>query len=185
MYCLLGLGNPGAQYAATRHNAGFRVLDLLAARHGVRLRSRLYARTGEGKIGGQAVVLAQPLTFMNESGAAAVRLLKRYELTPRDLLVIYDDLDLDLGRIRLRPSGSPGTHNGIRNIVARLGTEDFPRLRLGIGPKPPGAAAVDWVLAPFRRGEEQAVEEMLARAAEAVEYCMQEGVETAMNRYNG
>ena len=185
MYCLLGLGNPGAQYAATRHNAGFRLVDLLAARHGVRLRSRLYARTGEGRIAGQPVVLAQPLTFMNESGAAALRLLQRYQLTPQDLLVLSDDLDLDLGRIRLRPGGSPGTHNGMRNIVQRLGTEDFPRLRLGMGPKPPAAEAVDWVLSPFRRGEEKALEEMLTRAADAVEAFLQEGLEPAMNRYNG
>ncbi len=184
MYCLLGLGNPGQEYAETRHNAGYRVIDRLAAQHGVRLRSRLYARTGQGEIAGQPVVLAQPLTFMNESGAAAVRLLARYHLTPQELLVIYDDLDLDLGRIRLRREGSPGTHNGMRNLVQRLGTEGFPRLRLGIGPKPPTADAVKWVLSPFRRGEEQAVEEMLGRAVEAVECFLSEGLEVAMNRYN-
>jgi PTH1 family peptidyl-tRNA hydrolase len=185
MHCLLGLGNPGKEYAETRHNAGFRVIDLLAAKHGVCLRSRLYARTGQGQIAGHAVVLAEPLTYMNESGGAAVRLLKRYQLTPQDLLVIYDDLDLDLGRIRLRREGSPGTHNGMRNLVQRLGTEDFPRLRLGIGPRPPGADPVKWVLSPFRRGEEKAVEEMLGRAVEAVECFLAEGLDAAMNRYNG
>ena len=185
MYCLLGLGNPGKEYAETRHNAGFRVIDRLAARAAVRLRSRLYARTGEGRIAEQPVVLAQPLTYMNESGGAAVRLLKRYDVTPRDLLVIYDDLDLDLGRLRLRGDGSPGTHNGMRNIVQRLGTDDFPRLRLGIGPKPPGADAVKWVLSAFRRSEEKVVEEMLARAGEAVVCLVREGLDVAMNRYNG
>ena len=185
MYCLLGLGNPGAEYAPTRHNAGFRVIDLLGAKYRVRLRSRLYARTGEGLVAGEKVVLAQPLTYMNESGGAAVRLLKRYDLTPQNLLVIYDDLDLDLGRLRLRRDGSSGTHNGMRDLVQRLGTEDFPRLRVGIGPKPPGADAVEWVLSPFRRGEERAVEETLARAVEAVECFLHEGLEVAMNRYNG
>ncbi len=185
MYCLLGLGNPGKEYAATRHNTGFRVTNLLAARHGVRLRSRLYARTGEGWIAGQPVILAQPLTYMNEAGGAAVRLLKRHDLTPQGLLVIYDDLDLDLGRLRLRGEGSPGTHNGMRNIVQRLGTEDLPRLRVGIGPKPPGADAAKWVLSPFRKGEGKTVEEVLVRAAEAVECFLQEGLEVAMNRYNG
>lgn len=184
MYCLLGLGNPGREYADTRHNAGYRLIDLLAAQHGIRLRSRLYARTGQGQIAGQPVVLAQPLTYMNASGGAAVRLLARHRLTPQDLLVIYDDLDLDLGRIRLRREGSPGTHNGMRNIVQRLGTENFPRLRLGIGPKPPHADAVKWVLSPFPRSDQPIVEEMLSRAVEAVECFLREGLEIAMNRYN-
>ncbi|HEY3398689.1 MAG TPA: aminoacyl-tRNA hydrolase [Armatimonadota bacterium] len=184
MYCLLGLGNPGKEYAATRHNVGWRVVDLLAERHGIRLRAQYNARLGSGQIAGQPVALAQPLTFMNESGAAAARLMQRFELTPPDLVVIYDDLDLDLGRLRVRGSGSPGTHNGVRSVASRLGSRDFPRVRLGIGPRPASVDAADFVLSSFRRGEEKTVEEMIARAAEAVECLVSEGVEKAMNRYN-
>jgi PTH1 family peptidyl-tRNA hydrolase len=184
MRCILGLGNPGREYAETRHNLGFRVVDLLAQRHRIRLRARFYSRWGRGTIAGQPVVLAQPLTFMNASGSAARRLLERFSLAPSDLLVIYDDLDLELGRLRLRRRGSAGTHKGMRSVVECLGTEDFPRLRLGIGPLPPGADAVAFVLSPFRGEEQPRVEEMLARAAESVEFWLQEGIEAAMNRYN-
>lgn len=184
MRCILGLGNPGREYAETRHNLGFRVVDLLAQRHSIRLRARFHSRWGQGTIAGQPVVLAQPLTFMNASGSAARRLLERFSLTPQDLFVIYDDLDLQLGRLRVRRRGSAGTHKGMRSVVESLGTEDFPRLRLGIGPLPPEADAVAFVLSPFRREEQPLVEEMLDRAAESVECWLREGIEAAMNRYN-
>jgi peptidyl-tRNA hydrolase, PTH1 family len=184
MRCLIGLGNPGAEYAETRHNLGFRVIALLAERYKVRLRGRDWARFGQGQIAGQPVALAQPLTFMNDSGHAARRLLQRYRLQPKDLLVVYDDLDLDLGRIRFRPSGSPGTHNGARSVAEIVG-QDFPRLRLGMGPMPPRVDAVRFVLSPFKDDEKPVVEEMIVRAAEALEYVMAEGFPAAMNRYNG
>ena len=186
MRALLGLGNPGAQYAATRHNVGFRVVELLARGHGLRLRAPLLQplRLAQGQIRGQPVVLAQPLTYMNNSGAAARRLLQRFSLKPADLLVIYDDLDLELGRVRLRGRGSPGTHNGMRSLVAELGTQDLPRLRLGTGPLPERTSARSFVLAPFTAEQALEVEAMLNRAAEAAECWLREGVETTMNRYN-
>jgi peptidyl-tRNA hydrolase, PTH1 family len=183
MRCLIGLGNPGPEYAETRHNLGWRVIALLAERHKVRLRGRDYARFGQGRFGDAQVVLAQPLTFMNDSGHAARRLLQRYRLAPADLLVIYDDLDLDLGRMRLRPAGSPGTHNGARSVAQAVGQE-FPRLRLGIGPLPPRTDPVSFVLAPFPESDRPVVDEMIARAADAVEFVIAEGMEPAMNRYN-
>lgn len=184
MRCLLGLGNPGREYAETRHNLGFAAIAQLAEKYGIRLRGRFAARAGRGEMAGQRVVLAQPLTFMNNSGAAARRLVRRYALTPQDLLVIYDDLDLDRGRLRLRGQGSAGTHKGMRSVVAALGTEQFPRLRLGIGPLPPGTDAVSFVLSRFRPHERQSVQIMMAQVAEAVECLLSEGLEAAMNRYN-
>ncbi len=184
MRCLIGLGNPGAKYAETRHNLGFETVARLAQKHGIRLRGRFAARAGRGEVAGQRVVVAQPLTFMNNSGAAARRLVRRYSLTPQDLLVIYDDLDLDLGRLRLRGQGSAGTHKGIRSVLAALETEDVPRLRLGIGPLPPRADAVSFVLSPFRPYEQQSVQIMMAQAVEAVECFLSEGLEAAMNRFN-
>jgi PTH1 family peptidyl-tRNA hydrolase len=184
MRCLIGLGNPGPEYAETRHNLGFRVIALLAERHRVRLRGRDWARFGRGEIHDEPVVLAQPLTFMNHSGHAARRLLARFRLQPEDLLVIYDDLDLDLGRLRLRPSGSPGTHKGVRSVVEEVG-QQFPRLRLGVGPLPERTDAVRFVLSPFTEAERTVVEKMVARAAESVEFLVAEGLEAAMNRFNG
>ena len=183
MRCLIGLGNPGAEYAETRHNLGFRVIALLAERHKIRLRGRDYARFGQGQIAGEPVVLAQPLTFMNDSGHAARRLLQRFRLRPEDLLVLYDDLDLDLGQLRLRPSGSPGTHNGARSLAEQVGP-NFPRLRLGMGPLPPRTDAVHFVLSSFPEAQRPVVEQMLVRAADAVEYFLAEGLEAARNRYN-
>lgn len=183
MRCVIGLGNPGAEYAETRHNLGFRVVAVLAERHKVRLRGRDYARFGQGRVEGEPVVLAQPLTFMNDSGHAARRLVQRFRLTPADLLVVYDDLDLELGRMRLRPSGSPGTHNGARSVAQEVG-QGFPRLRLGIGPLPPRVDPVKFVLAPFPEAEQPLVAEMVTRAAEAVEFLLERGLEAAMNRYN-
>lgn len=184
MYCLLGLGNPGEQYARSRHNLGYRVVEELARRHQIRLRGRFYARMGQGRIAGQPVTLAQPLTFMNNSGYAAQRLLQRYRLAPRDLLVLYDDLDLPLGALRLRPNGSSGTHNGMRSVVEHLGTEAFPRLRLGIGPLPPRTDAARFVLSPFTPAELPAIEAALLRAVEVVEYLLANDLEAAMNEHN-
>jgi len=185
MHGIIGLGNPGPEYGETRHNVGFRVVDLLAERHGIRLRRRrLRSEVGQGEIASQRVLLEKPQTFMNNSGEAAAQVVSYFDLQPQDLLIIYDDLDLELGTLRLRRGGSAGTHKGMRSVVAHLDTDEIPRLRLGIGPLPAEADAVEFVLSAFRGAEIATVEEMLTRAAEAVEYYLTEGIEAAMNKFN-
>jgi len=181
LHCIIGLGNPGPQYAETRHNVGFRVIDLLAQRH--RFPSpqhMLQAVIGEGEIGGAQVLLVKPMTFMNESGRAVARVCAHFDLSPEDLLVIYDDINIDLGMLRLRRAGSSGGHKGMQSIIDYLGTEQIPRLRLGIGRLPPGAEA-----RPFESEEEEAADELILRAFAAVECVLAEGMEAAMRQFNG
>jgi PTH1 family peptidyl-tRNA hydrolase len=183
---VVGLGNPGEEYAKTRHNLGFQVVNLLAQRHGLEWSDkRAKARLAVGPIGGQRVVLAKPFTYMNDSGQAVVGLRQWYKLDlASELLVIYDELDLPFGALRLRMRGSAGTHNGMRSIVRLLGTEEFPRLRIGIGAGPPGRDAARYVLSRFTPEEEQALPGILERAADAVELIAREGFVAAMNRVN-
>ena len=185
MRCIAGLGNPGAEYAVTRHNIGFRVVEVLATRHGITLaRRRLQAMFGRGRLGGLEVVLAQPQTFMNNSGLAVRRLLEYYGLEPEHLLVIADDINLDLGQLRLRRSGSHGGQKGLRSVGQHLGMTDFARLRVGVGRLPAGRDATAFVLSPFRAAEREAAEAAIQRAADAVECAVQEGLEPAMGRFN-
>lgn len=185
MHCIIGLGNPGSEYAETRHNVGFRVVDLLAEQHNIRLRRRrLRSEVGQGNIGSKPVLLVKPQTFMNNSGEAVVKVCDHFDLKPEDLLIVYDDLDLELDRLRLRPAGSPGTHKGLCSIVEYLDTHEFPRLRLGIGPLPPDTDAREFVLSRFEPAEIPTVHQMVVRAAEAVEYYLREGMAAAMNKYN-
>lgn len=181
---ILGLGNPGAEYAETRHNVGFLAADVLARRHGIRLTTRRYSsRLGEGSIAGVDVVIAKPQTYMNCSGDAALSLLARYRVLPGDLIVICDDMNLGLARIRVRACGSAGGHNGLKSIIARIGTDAFPRVRIGVG----GVAPEEWidhVLGEFTREERPRIEEAVALAADAVELLLREGPEAAANRYN-
>lgn len=186
---VVGLGNPGAQYAATRHNAGFRVLDCLAARRDAVWQDDvgLSARVAEIEIDGRPLLLAQPTTFMNRSGESMARVLERWpELMPEsDLLIVCDDLDLRLGRIRLRPAGGSGGHRGLADIFDRLGTKMVPRLRFGIGHPGRAAKVIDWVLQPFDAQEEhELLPVMLDQAADAIEAVSREGVEVAMGRFN-
>jgi PTH1 family peptidyl-tRNA hydrolase len=189
---IVGLGNPGREYAHSRHNVGFWCLNRLARRHGIAFsrRGRL-AAVGEGQLAGQPVILAKPRTFVNLSGRAVSHLLKRCRLSPEQLLVVYDDLDLPLGRVRLRPSGSHGGHRGMRSIVEAVGSQDFPRIRIGIGrPKVAGEPTwepghvVDYVLGPMTAEERRTLDEAVATAGEAILCLLSEGIETAMNRYN-
>jgi PTH1 family peptidyl-tRNA hydrolase len=185
MRCLVGLGNPGAAYAATRHNVGFMVLDALAARHRIDVSKRRHqALLGRGPIGDAEVLLAKPQTFMNDSGLAVRRLLEYYRLEPQHLLVVCDDINLDLGQVRLRRNGSPGGQKGLRSIGQHLGTTDFARLRIGVGRLDVGRDATGFVLAPFRTSEREAAEEAVQRAADAVECALRDGLEAAMGRYN-
>jgi PTH1 family peptidyl-tRNA hydrolase len=182
---IAGLGNPGQQYAANRHNVGFRCLEHLAARFDLAFDKRQKrARVALGAVHGWRVVLAKPRTFMNESGRAVAPLARFYKVQSERLLVVYDDLDLPLGTVRLRPEGGSGGHKGMRSIIEHLGSQDFSRLRIGIG-RPPGRMdPAAYVLQDFSADEEPLLEETLERAVAAIEVWLAEGVEAAMNRYN-
>jgi PTH1 family peptidyl-tRNA hydrolase len=182
---VVGIGNPGRRYEGTRHNAGFVVVDRLAARHGVDLRnSRLYnAETGRGRIAGEKVALAKPRSYVNLSGPVVAKLARDLDAEAEDVLVVCDDLALPVGTIRLREGGSHGGHNGLRSVLGVLGTTEVPRLRLGIGDARGGDAA-DYVLARFGRAEAETMDEVYDRAADCVEAWVREGPVAAMNRYN-
>jgi PTH1 family peptidyl-tRNA hydrolase len=167
---IVGLGNPGGRYHATRHNVGFLVIDALAVAHRMALRKELpTAQYGEGAIGIQRVVLAKPLTYMNVSGAAVAALTTHFSIPPDDLLVIHDDLDLVLGRIKLKTKGGDAGHYGVRSVIEHLGTGHFTRLRIGIGRPPTKEDIVSYVLSPFAREELPLLEETVRMAAERVE----------------
>lgn len=184
MKLVVGLGNPGAQYASTRHNVGFMVLDRLARRSGVEInKKQCNARVALCTLAGHRVCLAKPQTFMNLSGEAVACLVRFYKLSPGDLLVVYDERDLPVGKIRLRERGSAGGHRGLQSIIGMLGTGDVPRLRIGIG-RPAEIEAVDHVLGRFSAEERPLIEEALNRAVEAVEATLAEGMEAAMNKSN-
>ncbi len=185
MRVIVGLGNPGAQYAHTRHNVGFMCVDRVSRLHNIPFSDRRQlAAMGTGCIEGQEVVLAKPRTFMNRSGEAVRYLLQRFSAKPSDLVVIYDDMDLPLGKIRIRPKGSSGGHRGVESIIGATGTQDFARIRVGVG-RPLGTeGAVNHVLARFSREEEPVVQEAIDRVAEAVRVLLKDGIEAAMNRFN-
>lgn len=187
---VLGLGNPGEQYRATRHNVGFRVVEELARRTGVRLDgAECSALTAAFPDPGSpsVVLLAEPQTYMNRSGYSAHCLAERHGLAPADFLVVYDEVNLPLGKLRLRRAGSPAGHRGMASILESLQTDEVPRLRLGVRPEegfPPGADLVDFVLGPFAAEEREAAEAMIARAADACEAWLTQTVEAAMNAFN-
>ena len=182
---IVGLGNPGPKYAANRHNAGFRCVERLGSALGVGFDKRQKrAHVALGDLHGQRVVLAKPQTFMNESGQAVVPLARFYKVPNERLLIIYDDLDLPLGTLRLRPGGGSGGHKGMRSIIEHLGAQDFPRLRVGIG-RPPGRMdPAAYVLQSFSADEELVLQETLERALGAIETWQCEGIEAAMNLWN-
>jgi PTH1 family peptidyl-tRNA hydrolase len=185
---IVGLGNPGPRYRFTRHNVGFRVLEAVAARAGIALGGRRFGgRFGEGALAGEPVGLLAPETFMNRSGTAVAEALASLPVADpaRDLLVVFDDADLPLARLRLRASGSSGGHNGLADVLMQLGSEDVPRLRFGIGRSALPRDTVDFVLEPFAPGEEELLAQALPRAADAVASFVAEGVAAAMNRFNG
>jgi len=181
---VIGLGNPGGRYANTRHNVGFRCVDLLATRHGLRFdRRQADALVATGEMAGQPVVLAKPHTYMNLSGRAVRGLLAQFRLRPDSLIVVYDDLDLPLGRIRIRAVGSAGGHRGVQSIIDALGTNEFRRVRVGIG-RPPAGDSIAYVLQPFARDEEPIAELACAVAADAIACLLVEGVPATMNKFN-
>lgn len=186
MFLIVGLGNPGRQYEHTRHNAGFDVMDALAEKYNISIsESGHKALFGKGMIGGQKVILAKPQTFMNLSGESVAELLHYYKIDPEEeLLVIFDDISLAPGNIRIRKKGSAGGHNGIKNIIAHLGTQEFPRIKVGVGAKPPKMDLADYVLSRFGAEEQKIMDEAFGEAAEAAVMMMTTGAERAMNHYN-
>lgn len=184
---IVGLGNPGREYATTRHNVGWWLLDALAERWGLgRFRADKSTAVAQGRIEPHAVRLIKPLTYMNRSGSALVP-IKRMNAVDlaRDLLVVVDDVALEPGRVRFRPEGSPGGHNGLKSIEAALGTREYARLRIGVGAKPPPMDLADWVLGVPSRGDRQAILDRFPELVDAVTLWLHEGIEAAMNRYNG
>ncbi len=185
MKLVVGLGNPGGKYEGTRHNVGFAAVDLLAKRHGLQWEAAprgIEALVANWRIGG--AILAKPLTFMNLSGGAVVGLLQFYKIELSDMLVIVDEAQLETGRVRIRPEGSAGGHNGLKSAIASLGTSGFPRLRIGVGRGDTRRDLADHVLARFEPEERSVIEDAIARAADAAELFIAEGVSAAMNRYN-
>ena len=185
LWIIVGLGNPGLRYRSSRHNVGFRTLDRLAKASGIALsQRRAKAVLGEGEVAGRRVVLAKPRTFMNRSGDAVRYLLDRFRATPQQILVVYDEMDLPPGRIRIRPSGSAAGHNGLKSIIGSVSTQAFPRLRVGIGKPAPGEDDISFVLGGFSDEDGKLVDEATKRAVEAAFCVVQEGIDQAMNRYN-
>ena len=185
MLIVVGLGNPGTKYTSTRHNVGFRLIDLLAKKTEIRLNDRrAKAVLGQGRIAGQEIVLAKPRTFMNNSGEGIEYLLARFGGRPSDLLVVYDEMALPTGRIRLRASGSHAGHNGIRSIISSVQTDAFPRLRIGVGAPSKGGPSVPHVLGKFSKEEEPLIAQAVQDAVAAVRCLLEESIDVAMNRYN-
>jgi PTH1 family peptidyl-tRNA hydrolase len=182
---VVGLGNPGEEYDKTRHNVGAEVVELLARRHGGKLRKQKErSMTDEVNVGGKRMALAVPLTYMNLSGEAVAPLVRRYGIEPGQLVVIQDEMDFELGRLQVKDGGGLAGHNGLKSIVAHLHTQDFLRVRIGIG-KPPGSRqGADHVLRRFSKAERKEIDVVLEEAADAVELILAEGVEVAMNRVN-
>lgn len=185
-WLVVGLGNPGAKFENTRHNVGFMTADALADRDGSSIRRvKYHALTSEAVIGGQSVLLMKPTTFMNLSGQAVSEAARFYKIPADHILVVSDDVDLPLGKLRIRKSGSAGGHNGLKNIIQLLGTDQFPRLKIGVGGKPhPDYNMADWVLGQFQGQDKKTIDEAVSRAADAVECLLSDGIDRAMNQYN-
>ncbi len=185
MKLILGLGNPGYEYHLTPHNLGFMVADRLAETCGVELRRpEAQALTATTEIEGTEVVLAKPQTYMNLSGLSAKRLLEKYDVAVKDMIVLLDEVDLPLGSLRIRARGSAGGHNGLKSVIGLLQSEEFTRLRMGVGPDHQVEDRVSYVLGRFRKAELETVAEMIDRAVEAVQVILKEGVKKAMDRFN-
>ena len=186
MFIIAGLGNPTREYEGTRHNVGFDVIDRLAARYNIDVDVKKHrALIGKGMIAGQKVILAKPQTYMNLSGESIRSILDYYKVDPEtELIVIYDDISLDVGKLRIRAKGSAGGHNGIKNIIAMTGTQNFMRIKVGVGEKPKGWDLADYVLGRFDTQNRKLVDEAQERACKAVEMILSEGVDAAMNEFN-
>ncbi len=182
---IIGLGNPGSKYALTRHNVGFTVVDRLAKKLSVKVNEPLcHSLISLATYQGEYLILAKPQTYMNDSGRAIKALLEWYEILPEEILVVYDDVELDFGKLRIRKRGNHGGHNGVKSIISQIATVEFPRLRVGIGGAPEGDDLVEYVLSEFEPHEEEIMAEVEERAAEAIICLLTEGIDTAMNKFN-
>lgn len=187
MFVIAGLGNPSSKYEKTRHNVGFDVIDMLAEKYNISIKDRKHkALCGTGIIAGQKVLLVKPQTFMNLSGECLGAIINFYKLDPEtELLVIYDDVSLAPGRLRIRKKGSAGGHNGIKSIISHIGTQNFLRIKVGVGEKPPGWDLADYVLGRFSREDRKQMVEAFERACDAAELMVQGEADQAMNQFNG
>jgi PTH1 family peptidyl-tRNA hydrolase len=186
-YLIIGLGNPGPEYQDTRHNIGFRCVDALAQAHGLKFdqKKKSKARVADGTVVGKRILIAKPQTFMNLSGSSVQGLAAFYQIPPENMIVILDDLDLSLGTLRIRPKGGSGGHNGLTDIIQRLGTQEFPRIRFGIGRPPERMDPAAYVLRRFDQEELPIVTPAVDRVIKTLEVWLTEGIDIAMNRYNG
>ena len=186
IYLIIGLGNPGEKYAHTRHNEGFEVIVRLEAHYGAKLKKKilLQGMTAEVADGEKTIVLCEPTTYMNRSGECVKRLKARFQVPDERMLVIYDDIDLPPGKVRVRKNGGPGTHNGMRSIAEQLGETNFPRIRVGTGDRPAGQDLAAWVLGHYEPEEKAVMEEAFAHAAEAALIWVNEGIDKAMQKGN-
>ncbi len=187
MKIIVGLGNPGSQYARTRHNVGFDVVEILSQKEGIPLKKiRCHSLLGEGNVNGERCVLVQPQTFMNLSGQAVADLISWYKCAPEEIMVIHDDIDLPFGQVRVRARGGAGTHNGMRNIIYLTGSEGFPRIRVGVGKAPDRWDLKDWVLSSYAGEEERKTAyDAYCLAADAADCFIRFGIDLSMNRFNG
>lgn len=186
MYIIVGLGNPTKEYEGTRHNMGFAAVDALADKIGISVTEKKHkALFGKGVIGGMKVILAKPQTFMNLSGESVRAMADYYKVSPEEIIVIFDDISLDMGQLRVRGKGSAGGHNGIKSIIAHLGTQEFARVRVGVGDKPKNMDLADYVLGRLSKGEQEVMGDAVRAAADAAVTIIEDGVDTAMNRFNG
>ncbi len=185
MFLIVGLGNPGKEYDKTRHNVGYDVVDRLSEVNRIKVdRIKFKALTGEGTIAGKRVILMKPLTYMNNSGIAVREAMEYYKLNIEELLVIVDDIDIEFGSTRIRKKGSAGSHNGMKSLILHLKRDDFTRIKLGIGRKPPEWDLADFVLSRFSQEERKEVDKMVIKAAEAIGSILEYGIDTAMNSFN-
>ena len=186
-WLIVGLGNPGSKYWNTRHNVGFAAMDALAdSRHARVDRVKFQGLTGTAELDGKKLILLKPTTYMNLSGQAVSAAARFYKIPPERILVMFDDISLEPGRIRVRKEGSAGGHNGVKSIISSLGSQAFPRIKIGVGAKPhPDYDLADWVLSVFPLSQREAMAEVYSRAAEAARAIVTEGCDAAMNRFNG
>lgn len=185
MYIIVGLGNPTDKYQATRHNIGWDAITRISDDYGISMDMKKHkAICGKGSIAGEKVVLAMPTTYMNLSGESVRELMDFYKVSPEEVIVIYDDISLEVGQLRLRTKGSAGGHNGIKSIISHMGTDEFPRIKVGVGDKPKGWDLADYVLSRFAKEEQETIREALKNTSDAVKTILTDGIDVAMNQYN-
>lgn len=186
-WLIVGLGNPGKEYAGTKHNCGFRAIDIIAGQLGCKIdKCKFQGLYGQTNFAGKKLYLLKPQTYMNLSGRSVLQMSAYYQIPPQNIIVLFDDISLEPGRIRIRPNGSAGGHNGIKSIIQELGSQEFPRVKIGVGAKPhPDANLADWVLSGFTPAEEKALAVSLDNAAQSALCIVEQGIYEAANRYNG